>query len=109
VAVLVRQDRRPPVIRVVGELDLASAGLLTAMLDHVRRSTGGRAQAGPGPYGADIEVDLSRVTFADSCGLVPVLDGRTRIVAASAPVRRVLRLLSALDPGDHPPAVPCAG
>jgi hypothetical protein len=36
------------------------------------------------------------VTFADSHGLAPVLDGSARIVAASATVRRVRRLLQEL-------------
>ena len=98
--VQVRSDLPRPLITVTGELDLGSAGLLTALLDHVRRSRTRRGTAGPDLH---VDVDLSRVTFADSHGLAPVLDGRTRVVAASPAVRRVLRLL------DDLPAAPLAG
>lgn len=105
VTVEVRQDLPRPLVTVTGELDLASAGLLQALLDHVRRRT---RRAGAGPHRVDVDVDLVRVTFADSHGLAPVLDGRTRIVAASPAVRRVLELLEAHDAGD-PSAAPLAG
>jgi anti-anti-sigma regulatory factor len=105
VAVQVRRDLPRPLVSVAGELDLDSARLLTAMLDHVRRSWVRHARERSGPYDVDIDVDLTRVTFADSSGLAPVLEGRTRIVAASPPVRRVLRLLIDPQGADQPPAV----
>ena len=87
----VRQDLPRPRVEVAGELDLDSAGLLTAMLDHVRRS---RQRAGTADlHRGEVDVDLSGVTFADSHGIAPVLDGRPRVVAASEPARRVLALL----------------
>lgn len=82
----VRQGRDRPLVTVRGDLDLTGAGLLTAMLDHVRRTS---TRAGGRPA---VDVDLSGVTSADSRG-VAVLDGRTRVVAASASVRRARRLL----------------
>jgi anti-anti-sigma regulatory factor len=87
----VREDARGPVVTVAGELDLAGAGLVTAMLDHVRRrqSVPGRAVG----RRDQVDVDLAGVTFVDSSGLAAVVDGRTRIVAASEPVRRLRRLL----------------
>ncbi len=72
-----------PVVTVVGALDARGAVLLSAVLDQVRRSE--RAAA---------EVDLSRVDYADSHGLAPLLDGRV-IVRRISPV--VGRLLVALD------------
>ncbi len=102
----VRQDLPRPLVSVSGELDLASAGLLTAMLDHVRRGQGRHAERESGLRCADIDVDLTQVTFADSHGLAPVLDGQTTILAASGPVRRVLRLLQALPCVDDVPAAP---
>ena len=83
----VRQDLPRPRVEVAGELDLDSAGLLTAMLDHVRS----RRRAGQ--HRGEVDVDLAGVTFADSHGIAPVLDGRTRVVGASEPVRRLLHLL----------------
>jgi anti-anti-sigma regulatory factor len=72
-----------PVVTVVGALDARGAVLLSAVLDQVRRSE--RAAA---------EVDLSRVDYADSHGLAPLLDGRVTVRRIS-PV--VGRLLVALD------------
>lgn len=87
----VRQDAGQPVVTVAGELDLAGAGLVTAMLDHVRRRSGPVRAAG---RRAQVDVDLARVTFVDSHGLASVVDDeRTRVVAASEPVRRLQRLL----------------
>lgn len=87
----VRQDLPRPRIEVAGELDLDSAGLLTAMLEHVRRR---RQRPGTADlHRGTVDVDLAGVTFADSHGIAPVLDSRTRIVATSEPVRRLLHLL----------------
>lgn len=96
----VDHDRPRPLVQVSGELDLAAVPLLVAMLEHARclRPT---ARAGPGEPGsaaAPVDVDLSRVTFADSHGLAPVLDGTVTLVGASAAVRRVMTLLQALPP-----------
>lgn len=90
----VREGVAGPVVTVSGELDLAGAGLVTAMLDHVRR----RLQRPAGGVGRheQVDVDLARVTFVDSHGLTAVADGRTRIVATSDPVRRLQRLLDDL-------------
>lgn len=92
-SIRLREDRPRPLVSVAGELDLASVGLLTAMLDHVRRNLRRRPGAVSALDDDDVDVDLSAVTFADSHGLAPVLDGRTRIVAASTSVRRVLLIL----------------
>jgi hypothetical protein len=65
------------------------------MLDHAR----GESSPGDGRPGrtdsthVPVDVDLSRVTFADSHGLAPVLEGSTTVVQASAVVQRVLVLL----------------
>lgn len=66
----------------IGELDTCGAALLSAMLDHVRLSEGRAA-----------EVDLSRVDYADSHGLAPLLDGQVTIRQASPVVRRLLAAL----------------
>lgn len=78
-----------PVVTVVGALDTCAAAPLSAALDQVRRS--GRAAA---------EVDLSRVHYADSHGLTPLLDGQVTIRRTSPVVRR---LMAALDiPASRP-------
>lgn len=90
-----RQDPRPSV-RVAGELDVASAGLLTAMLEHARRTSRPSAPgAVPALDDVVVDVDLADVTFVDSRGLAPVLDSPTRIVRASTVVRRLLVVLRA--------------
>lgn len=94
----VRTDLRRPLVEVSGELDLASTGLLTAMLEHVRRSLRRASSAELHRDELAVDVDLTGVTFADSHGIAPVLGGRTRIVAASEPVRRLLRLLREASP-----------
>lgn len=101
----VRQDLPRPLVSVAGELDVASVGLLAAMLDYVRRSVDrhGRATVALD----DIDVDLTGVTFADSHGLAPLLDSPARIVGASGAVRRVLVLLRQEPLPD--PAPPAAG
>lgn len=71
-----------PVVTVVGALDTCGGALLSAVLDHVRRSEGREA-----------EVDLSRVDYADTHGLAPLLDGRATIQQASPVVRRLLAAL----------------
>ena len=88
----VREDVGRPVVTVAGELDLAGAGLVTAMLDHVRRRRSGPGRAAD--RWEEVDVDLAGVTFVDSHGLASVVDGRTRVVAASEPVRRLRRLLA---------------
>lgn len=103
--VQVRRDLPRPLVSVAGELDLASAGLLSAMLDHVRRSWSRHMAPAPELHDLDVDVDLTRVTFADSHGLAPVLDSRTRIIAVSSAVRRLLLLLGDL-PLTSPPLPP---
>ncbi len=112
-AIHVRQDLPRPLVSVAGELDLASVGLLIAMLHHVRRSLPPRRGAVVALDQVDVDVDLTAVTFADSHGLAPLLDSRTRIVAASTAVRRLLLLLPhlplappPLPPGKQTPARP---
>lgn len=68
-----------PVVTVVGALDARGATLLSAVLDQVRRSE--RAAA---------EVDLSRVHYADSHGLAPLLDAQVTIRRTSPVVGRLL-------------------
>lgn len=80
----VHHGRRRPLLVVAGELDIASAPLLIAMLDHL--------QTGRGPV--RVEVDLHRVTFADSHGLQPLLDRPVTLRALSPAVERVLQLLA---------------
>lgn len=95
-AVYVSRCSPRPVITVIGALDTCGAALLTAMLDHVRRSEG-----------RDAEVDLSRVDYADSHGLAPLLDRQATICQASPVVRRLLaaldRPLPQLPQGEPPP------
>jgi len=112
-AIDVRQDLPRPLVSVAGDLDLASVGLLTAMLHHVRRSLPPRRGAVVALDQMHVDVDLTAVTFADSHGLAPLLDSRTRIVAASTAVRRLLLLLRdlplpppSLPPGKQTPAWP---
>jgi anti-anti-sigma factor len=94
----------PSGVRVIGELDLATAPALAAALDPL-----------PGEHG-DVELDLAGVEFVDSSAL-SVLVGvqhradaagrRVRIVHPTPPVRRLLEItaLSAMfgvdvaDPG----------
>ncbi|MGY1835485.1 STAS domain-containing protein [Blastococcus sp. SYSU DS0510] len=78
----VRRDGRQPVVAVSGELDLVGRELLEAVLAHVRSTHDGV-----------LALDLSGVTFANSHGLSPALDGDVVLVAASPPVRRLLRLM----------------
>ena len=93
-----------PLVRVSGELDIAAVPLLVAMLDHSRRRHS-PAHGGPQQRSAadvPVDVDLSRVTFADSHGLAPVLTSSAVIVSASPAVHRVLALLREVGP--HRPA-----
>jgi len=95
---ITRRGRRPRV-EASGELDLATAPLLQAVVEHARR---GRTVAGAGPARGTrttVEVDLGRITFADSHGLAPALADGVTLSAVSPPVSRVLRLL-------HQPAAP---
>lgn len=105
----VRQDLPRPLVSVAGELDVATVGLLTATLDHVRHNLQRRRGVGRA-LDLGVDVDLTAVTFADGHGLAPVLDDRTRIIAASRAVRRVLLVLCGQPlagpppPGGRPPA-----
>lgn len=92
-----------PLIRVSGELDVATAPLLRVMIDHGRYPVGGV----DGHLPERVEVDLTRVTFADSLGLAPILDGHAAVRATSPTVRRVLQLLQH-QPTAAPPAVPAS-
>lgn len=95
----VRQDAGRPVVTVSGELDLAGAGLVDAMLEHVRRRSAPVRAVG---RGARVDVDLAGVTFVDSHGLASVVgDERIRVVAASEPVRRLQRLLDGVARTHH--------
>ena len=91
VSVYVSRCGPRPVVTVIGALDTCGAALVSAMLEHVRRSDGRAA-----------EVDLSRVDYADSHGLAPLLDGQTTIRQASPVVRRLLAALGR--PLPYPPA-----
>jgi anti-anti-sigma factor len=92
-------------VRVTGEIDLATSTELRQRLDSV-------LAAGTG----DVDLDLSEVTFLDSCGLVALLHGRQalhdkhqrlRVRNPSKPVLRVFELSGVLDmmmDGRQPPA-----
>lgn len=78
-------DEQPPRVVVTGELDVATAGMLTAVLEHVQRSH-------PEP----VRVDLGGVTFADTSGLEPVLAPGSAVLTATSPaVRLVIAALAA--------------
>lgn len=93
-AVEVCQGLAKPLVVVTGDLDIASAPLLAAVLEHVLRA---QIQA------VGVDVDLSGVSFADSHGLAPVLDTAVQVSAASGAVRRVLELLAAPTPAGRSP------
>lgn len=96
----VHHDRTPPLVRVSGELDITAVPLLVALLDHARRRhpfvRSGLQQRTPPDL--PVDVDLSQVTFADSHGLAPILNGAATVVGASTCVRRVLDVLQQLQP-----------
>lgn len=76
------------VLRLVGEIDAASATVLESAIE--RAADGGAAV---------IDLDLGRVEFMDSTGLSTIIAARSalgedavRVIAASAPVRRTLEL-----------------
>ena len=81
--VCVDRARTRPVVSVIGALDMSGAALLSAMLDHVRRTEGRTAV-----------VDLTHVDYVDSHGLAPVLDANVTICGASPVVMRLLQLLA---------------
>ena len=87
----VRRCGAAPVVEVHGDLDVAGAPLLRAITEHVAVD------------GTPVAVDLSGVSFADSHGLAPVLTRDVVLVAVSAPVRRLLRLLGAPEARGLPP------
>jgi len=98
---ITRRGRRPRV-EASGELDVATAPLLQTVIEHARRE-GAVARTGPARRpGTTVEVDLARVTFADSHGLAPALTHCVTLSAVSPTVSRVLRLL-------HQPAAPRPG
>lgn len=80
------QGMAKPLVVVTGDLDIASAPLLAAVLEHV---LGGQI------HSIGVDVDLSGVSFADSHGLAPVFDSGVTISATSGSVNRVLGLLAA--------------
>ncbi|WP_141243016.1 STAS domain-containing protein [Geodermatophilus obscurus] len=80
--VCVDRSRPRPVVSVIGALDTSGAALLSAMLDHVRRTEG-----------RTVVVDLTRVDYVDSHGLAPVLDVDVTVCGASPSVTRLLELL----------------
>jgi anti-anti-sigma factor len=63
-------DGRGGTIRVVGELDLAAAGLLSVEIDRAIDSSSG-----------DVIVNLAAVTFLDSTGLSALLRAHSALVA----------------------------
>lgn len=79
--VTVERRRDGPLLRVTGELDVYGAPLVAAMVEHAAAD------------GFPVHVDLSGVSFVDSHGLAPLLRSGVLIRWASAPVRRLLRLL----------------
>lgn len=99
-----RLDLPRPLVSVAGDLDLASVGLLAAMLDHARRTSHRRTGAVSALEDVDLDVDLTEVPFADSQGLAPMLDSRTRIVGASTAVRRLLLVLRDVGPLPNSPS-----
>lgn len=86
-----------PLVFVAGELDVATAPLLSAVLEHVRRAAS-----------CPVEVDLRGVSFADSHDLAPVLDTGAAVREVSAPVRRVLAALAPLATPGRPRRVAAA-
>lgn len=80
--VRVSRGRSRATMTVSGALDMRGAALVSAMLDHVEESAGRSA-----------DVDLTGVTYADSHGLAPLLDGQVTIQRASPVVRRLLSAL----------------
>jgi anti-sigma B factor antagonist len=87
----------PPVLRVQGEVDMASA-------DQLRDALGDALEADP-----TLVVDLAGVTFIDVAGLRAILgpaeslNGRGPLTLVNA--GRVARLLAVLDLGDIPSIV----
>ena len=96
------QNPEVRVIRLVGDVDMATVPALAAQLNE--------AAAVPGRA---VVVDLSGVTFMDCSGLRPLLDarvrldGRLRLQNASRSVRLLLRHLDLSElvaaPGGSPP------
>jgi hypothetical protein len=80
----VRWSARPPVLVGPGDLDQDGAALLDAVVEHVMAGTG-----------QPVPVDLGAVDFADTHGLEPLLRRDVVLLAASPPVRRLLRLVGA--------------
>jgi anti-anti-sigma regulatory factor len=89
-ALRVEVCRRPAgtVVTVHGELDAAGEPLLTAVIEYVSRTEGGR-----------VAVDLTGVPYADTHGLLAVLRRGVVVVAASRRVDRLLSMLGAPDGG----------
>lgn len=85
----VTMRRSGPHLVISGELDLATAPRLTALLDILLR------------YPAPVAVDASRVTFADCAGIRPLLEvsrrdptaPRVHVVETSAAFRRPFAVL----------------
>src|SRR4051794_18824778 len=87
-------------ISVSGELDVATCGLLQAMLDDVLR-------ARRVPRIARLVLDLRELSFVDASGVAPVLHARAVLAGRGGsleirrPSRAVRRLLELLDLDEH--------
>ena len=82
-------------LEIVGELDVASAGLLDAALLRAEATAAGL-----------VVIDLTKVTFIDSTGLRAVLraharseqkENRLRIIGGSEPIQRLFALAGVLE------------
>jgi anti-anti-sigma factor len=87
-AVEITDDGRGVMIRVVGDLDMATAELLGAELERAVDS-----------FAGDVTVNLAAVTFLDSTGLIVLLRGYAalgalgRRLVVAAPARAVKHIL----------------
>jgi anti-sigma B factor antagonist len=87
-------------ISVSGELDVATSGLLHALLDDVLR-------ARRRPRLSRLVLDLRELSFVDACGVAPVLHARAVLARRGGtlelrrPSRAVRRVLQLLDLHEH--------
>jgi anti-anti-sigma factor len=91
---LERDDELSAVLRVAGEIDLATAPILAAALDDV-------APEGGIAGGKVVRVDMGEVTFLDSSGISVLVESRSRLADAgghlvlhrtSSQIQRVLEI-----------------